>query len=112
MKISLRLSLSLLLTSLCAFAGTVSPDFKVTNPSTPVRVVVQFDKSPALTLLAAMGTSGAQIQKKFKALPKTMTFTVPAGMVPLLSKLPGVRYISPDRSIKKKLDITAATTGA
>ena len=63
-------------------------------------------------MLSKLGVSGAQMQKAFKALPKAMTFTVPAGAAPLIAKIPGVTYITPDRPMQKKLDLTRATTGA
>src|SRR4051794_4133917 len=108
----LRIVSSLMIATGCALAGSVSADFKVTNPSTPVRVLVQFDSAPAVALMTQLGWSGAVAQKKFKHLPKTMTFTVPAGAVKFIAGIPGVKYITPDRTIKKRMDLTASTVGS
>jgi hypothetical protein len=52
MKTLLRLTLPLLIAA-SAFAGSVSPDFKVTNPATPVRVMIQLATPPSLSNLSA-----------------------------------------------------------
>src|SRR5437763_1374263 len=54
----LRLTLSVMITSMGAFAGSVSLDLKALNPSTPVRVVIQFIGTPSTGALAAIKADG------------------------------------------------------
>src|SRR5215471_17597203 len=111
MKTLLRLTLPLFV-AVYAFAGSVSPDFKVTNPGTPVRVMIQLTNPPSLANFSTLQGGGASVQKKFNHFPKTLVLTVPSGLVPVLAKLPFVKYISPVRTVQRHLDLTRATVGA
>src|SRR6516165_4458463 len=111
MKTLLRLSLPLLIAAY-AFAGTVSPDFKAGNPATPVRVMIQLVTPPSLGNLSTLQGGGASLQKQFRHFPQTIVVTVPGGLVPMLAKLPFVKYITPVRSVKRHLELTRASVGA
>src|SRR5450756_2490817 len=74
-KFKLALALSV---AGCAFAGQVSPDFRVTNPATKVDVVVQFSGTPTAALFGLLGGNGATTKKQFSKIPKVQVITVPA----------------------------------
>jgi serine protease AprX len=112
MKNSLRLTLSLLVTTLGAFAGSVSPDLRALNPSTSVRVLIQFNSPPSADTEKAVKGGGATLNTKFKHFLKLGVYTMKAGQVNGIAHNPAVKYISLDRTVQKHLDLTAATVGA
>src|SRR5947209_4319070 len=112
MKRPLKLILSLVLWTSLALAGSVSKDFQVTNPMTPVKVLVQLKNPATIPALNVLKMNGGTIQKQFSHFPKTIVITIPAGMVKYLAATPFVQYISPVRTIKKHMDLTTATVGA
>src|SRR5205823_587300 len=70
MRHPLQLTFSVLLASACAFAGSLSNDFKGTNPDTPINVLVRFDVPPTAATLAQLNAKGAKIKKLFKHMTK------------------------------------------
>src|SRR5579872_4225315 len=112
MKRSLQLILTLYLLGSAAYAGKVSPDFRVNNPQSLVTVIVQFTTPPTPSTLGFLNGKGAAKQKVFKQFPTTMVLTVPQFRVAEIAEIPTVKYVSPDRPVVKHLDITAATVGS
>src|SRR5579864_4039727 len=110
MKSVTRLILLLAWASL-AFAHKVAPDLKDANPGTLVTVVIQFDSVPDNATLKAIGLKGGANKKSFREF-KGGVFTVPASALADIANLPHVTYISPDRALKAKLDLSTATVGA
>jgi len=112
MKRTLQLITMIGLLGVCSFAGTVAPDFKVTNPFAPVNVIVVFDSAPTAALANALAGNGASIKKQYRHVSKVQVFTVPQIMVPVIAKIPGVKHITPDRTVVKHMDITDVTVGS
>src|ERR1035437_8036659 len=54
----------------CAFAGQVSPDFRVTNPAAKVDVVVQFSGTPTAALFGLWSGNGPPTTKQFPKMPQ------------------------------------------
>src|SRR4051812_7858747 len=112
MKKPLRLSFCMLLATAAAFAGSVSSDLKGMNSGSGVRVLVRFSSPPSAALLNQIAGNGAALHKQFKHMPKTAVFNGSVGAMKKIATLPGVVYVTPDRQLKRKLDLTAATVGA
>jgi serine protease AprX len=81
------------------------------SPTTPVKVMIQFSSTPNSGILQAINTQGGAQNKSFSQF-KGGVFTLPANLVPVIAKLPGIKYVSVDRPIHRQLDITTATVGA
>ena len=75
----LRLTFSLIIGSACAFAGSLSPDLKALPPSTPVRVLIQFNGTPSTGTLNAIKADGGVQYRKFKHFQKLQGYTMTAG---------------------------------
>src|SRR5438094_1796617 len=110
-KLTLQLALVLSVAGY-ANAGTISPDFKITNSGEKVAVMVQFTSPPTTSTLNSLAAHGSVIKKQYAHVPKVLVITVPAVMVPLIASIPGVKYVSPNRTVRRHLDLTAATVGA
>src|ERR1039457_1560544 len=118
MKNTLRI-FTLFLSASLAFAGSgsksaasvLSPDLQNLAPNTKVTVLIQFSSKPSQGMLSIIAGQGATTNRQFRHVP-FVTVTVPAKVLPVLAKLPFVKYISPDRQVKRHLDITTATVGA
>jgi len=63
-------------------------------------------------MLSLLQGNGAASLKQYQNISKVQVFTVPALMVPIIAKLPGVKYVSPDRPVVRHLDLTTATVGS
>src|SRR5579883_683614 len=111
MKKLLQLT-SLALLATCAFAGTVSPDFQVTNPLAPVKVIIQLNTPPTPVNLSVMQSGGATITRQYRHFPMLVELTLPAGLVKPIAALPFVKYVTPVRTVTRHLDLTAATVGS
>src|SRR4051812_49739784 len=96
----LRLTLSLLIATAWAFAGSVSSDLKALPPSTPVRVLIQFTETPSTGTLKSLRANGAVLGRKFKHFEKLQLHTITAGAANGIAHMPGIRYISLDRTVK------------
>ena len=96
----------------CAVAGQVSKDFYSNNSANSVTLVVQFSSPPTTDLLRLLSAKGATTKKKFKHLPKLLVIDVPKGSVSAIAQLPGVKRLSPDRTVASHLDLTAGTVGS
>jgi len=72
-----------------------------THPLRSVRVIAQTTTPDALKLVKGLADSvpGVQIGEQFNVLPAFVA-TLPQASVPLLAKLPTVRYISPDGGVQ------------
>ena len=86
-----------------ANSASASAGLKTTSSPTTVTVLVQFSSVPTTALASSLGSSGAVLQKQFKHFPKVQVLTVPVAMVPIIAKLPGVKYVSPDRPVVRHL---------
>jgi len=118
MKNTLRI-FTLFVSASLAFAGSgsksavsaLSPDLQNLAPNTKVTVLIQFSSKPSQAMLSALIGQGATTKRQFRYMPFVVA-TVPAKVLPVLAKLPFVKYISPDRQVQRHLDITTATVGA
>ena len=95
-----------------AFAGQISSDFHQNASVNMVTVVVQFSSAPTAALFSVLTGNGATLKNKFNHVPKVQVITVPQRLVSLISQIPGVKFVSPDRQVHKHLDLTAATVGS
>lgn len=109
-----RLLLFTLIAVQIAFAGTkLSPDLP-TSGFQLVEVIVQFTGSNQpnnynnnVNLFALNG----QIKTKLPAI-NAVHMTLPAWALPFLQSIPSVKYISPNRTLKRTLDITTQSVNA
>src|SRR3954451_7561729 len=100
-----QLPLALIVTTACASAGSMSPDLKALPPSTPVRVLVQFNGAPSNGVLNAVKADGAVLYRAYKHLDKLKAYTMTAGKAAGLAHRPDILYISLDRTVQKRLDL-------
>src|SRR3954453_21535945 len=104
----------ILLLALLAFAQFASAQNKYSwdlpKSGPAVDVIVRFKLPPTKNDLKLLGPYG-QIKKSLDAINGVHVSLTPA-MIDLLSKLPVIEYITPDRKLKGALDVTTATVGA
>jgi subtilisin family serine protease len=108
----LRLTFSLLFAAAAVFAGSLSPDLQQTHPATTVRVLIQFNGEPSNGVVNAIQAEGATLDRKYKRFVSTQVYTMRAGKAHGLANKHGIKYISLDRPVQKRLELTAATTGS
>src|SRR4051794_20742761 len=101
----LQLTLSLSIASMCAFAGSVSSDLKALPPSTPVRVMIQFNGTPSNGTLNAIKAEGAVQYREYKTFNNLQGYSMTAGKAAGIAHKKEIRYISLDRSVQKHLDL-------
>ena len=92
---------------------TLAPDLisSIVGLVGPVRVIVQFDHAPGLVeLLQVTGLGGKVLGNLVNV--NGLVLELPAALVPVLSLLPGVFYVSPDRNVTPLLDNSAAAVNA
>ena len=108
----LRAIALLLLASTLALATSpkISKDLAAVNPSSTVNVVIQFNTFPGSSDFTQLAKYG-QPNKTFKKLP-VVVIPLKLAMVKLLALLPNIKYMSLDRPLKGKLDLTAAAVNA
>src|SRR5262249_51207662 len=105
-KVSFLLSLSPL-----AFAGPkLSKDLPPATSNTQLDVIVQFYTPPSKNDLKQLGSYG-QVKKNFVSI-NAVQVTVSPSTLAALEANPNIRYISPNRSQQRFLDITTASVGA
>ena len=79
-----------------ALAAKLAPDLKGIDPTTPVDVIVQFDRSTSPTDLTTEGATN----KIDMPLVNAQLVTIAAGNLGNLASHPGVAYVSPNRQVK------------
>src|SRR5579872_6687650 len=72
-----------------------------------VDVIIQFKTSPSNNQFASWGL----LKKQFRGI-NAIAISVPANQIPVIAKLPFVKFISPDRQLKGKLDLSTAAVNA
>jgi len=75
-----------------------------------VDVIIRFKAPPSSNDLKNLGPFG-QIKKTLNLI-NAVHISVPPQLIPLIAKLPGIAYISPNRPMKGSLDITTQTVNA
>ncbi len=96
-----------------AVAGTskISPDLQSVDPSSNVRVIVQYNQAPpasSMTLAALL----QGVVSDVLSLVNAVAYTVPASGLASLANDPTVVSISPDRTVAGQLDDSAAAVNA
>src|SRR5690349_8972766 len=108
MKISIQ-AMVLAAAASIAFAGPkVSPDMPPGSSNAPMDVIIQFKTPPTKEQLKQIGPYG-HIKKQFTAITAIHTTLTPSVANSLLSNPvvgPNIVYISPNRPLKRSLDIT------
>ena len=92
---------------------TLAPDLisSVNGLLGPVRVIVQFNRAPGIfDLLQVLGVGGKVVANLTTI--NGLVVEVPAVAVPVLSLLPGVFYVSPDRNVRSLIDNSTAAVNA
>jgi serine protease AprX len=89
----------------------VSQDLNNAGPNAMVTVIVQFDSQPDKNGDDDIDKKGAKLTKKFKNF-KGGVYYMPASALGALANTPGVKYISPNRPLRSRLDVTSAAMGA
>ena len=104
MKLISTLSLILLASSFALFsAPKVAPDLEGLKPGTKVDVIIQF-VNPAMEKSDNAAAKGGAQKIADLSLIGASVYSVPANALKGLSNNPNVRYISPDRAVKPRLD--------
>jgi len=103
----------LILSASFAFAQRpkISPDLGGINPKSKVNVIVQFKHVPTEAHHRKVRNLGGALMRRLD-LVKGAMYTVPASMLATLANDPEVAYISRDRKLHGKLDLTAAAVNA
>src|SRR5579884_3562633 len=105
-------ALSLLLAAASwAAPKKVSPDLKNLEQMPSVNVIVQWKSSPDDNKHRKVIELGGVLQK-VHSLINASAYTVPGSVINLLASDPDVAYITPDRPLEAKLDLTAAAVNA
>ncbi|HEY6292279.1 MAG TPA: S8 family serine peptidase [Terriglobia bacterium] len=93
--------------------ATLSPDLASVASSSSPNVIVRFKNTPTAAdfqrILAL--SQGGVLRKKFHSV-KGGAYTVPAAALALIAADSGVAYVSRDREVRGKLDLTAAAINA
>ena len=114
MKISIQ-AMVLAAAASIAFAGPkVSPDMPPGSSNAPMDVIIQFKTPPTKEQLKQIGPYG-HIKKQFTAITAIHTTLTPSVANSLLSNPvvgPNIVYISPNRPLKRSLDITTQSVNA
>ena len=100
----------------------LSPDLQSVDPSSNVRVIVQYGPAPQnVSLLGAVLNAVAPLTNILKLggvvtllsdILNAVVCTLPASGLEALANDPSVTYISPDRTLTARLDYTAAAVNA
>ncbi len=103
----------LLMTASVAFARNpkFGRDLDGVDPRSVVDVIVQFDHVPAQADHLWVRGQGGALRMPYRRV-KAGFYRVPASSLKQLANNPHVTFISPDRPVKGKLDVTAATVNA
>jgi serine protease AprX len=110
MKPIIRIALFLAIAAV-SFAGKIAPDLKHVAPNAIITVIVQFDNTPDQKTDDDLAANGAKPQKKFKQF-KGGVYSVSASALDALANTPHVTYISPDRALRSRMDVTVPAVGA
>jgi serine protease AprX len=89
----------------------LSAEMTIADALTPVRVVVQWNSAADDTKDRKVLSRGGTVHYRFKSLPAGV-YTLTGAAVRDLANDPDVSYISPDRAVSPKLDLTAAAVNA
>ena len=68
-----------------------------------VEVVIQFDNNLFKDFDKALKGAGVNLKTKFKHID-AITINVPKSMISFISKMPGVKYVTPNRSLRGSLE--------
>jgi serine protease AprX len=103
----------LLLTASFAFARNpkLGRDLDGIDPNSNVDVIIQFQHFPTEAHHQMVRDHGGALKAPFRSI-KGAVYTVPASALEGLANNPEVVYISPDRSLHGKLDLTADAVNA
>ena len=111
----LRLLSLLFLSSMLSFGqvSKIAPDLLslLKGLTKPVNVVIQYNSAPGLLNLTQLLTLGGTINAQYSLIP-AIAVKLPAAVVPVLSLLPEIAYISPDRALESTVDPDINTASA
>ena len=112
MKSLLRIAV-LLLAGSFAFAQSpkIAPDLAGLNPKSKAKVIIQYRHAPADADHRDVVNRGGSFTRHLHLINGDV-YTLPASALAALANNPRVAYISPDRKISGKLDLTTATVNA
>ncbi len=88
----------------------IAPDFGDPDPFTNVRVIIQWKNEPSTEHHKVLNRGGF-LHASHQSI-KAGTYSIPAWQLTELANDPDVKYISPDRPVKARLDYTAAAINA
>jgi serine protease AprX len=89
----------------------ISPDATATDSLAQVRVLVQWNTAIGDQTSALISSVGGKVVSEFKSVRQGV-YLMSGSAAQTLSQDPSVKFISPDRKVKKKLATTAATINA
>src|SRR5438045_3452623 len=97
-----------------AAPGKVAPDISQSNPYALVDVIVQFQSPSGISNFGANVSSVSVMGQVFKQYTKIqgVQMKLPAGSIAILKQLPFIKYISPNRKAKARLDISTSAVNA
>ena len=104
------LTLALLIGSSLGFAASkISPDLPKSGP--PIEVIIQFKPMPGWNNSQVVGAFGGQVKHSLTTI-NAIHATLPPAVLPLVASLPIVSYISPNRTMKRHVDISTQAVNA
>jgi len=103
----------LLLTASYAFGQhpKLGRDFKRVDPRSTVNVIIQYDRVPVEGDHQKVRGLGGVLKRRYRNV-RAGFYTVPASALTRLANNPHVAFITPDRPVRGKLDLTTATVNA
>ena len=107
----IRLAMGIVLAATAFGASNMSRDLQ--NVTKTIDVLIQFNVNPpSAAAIASVTKGGGTLKKQFKNITGTAVYTLPAAVIPALATNTNVKYASPDRQLKGKLEFAEPTTGA
>ena len=91
-------------------SGRISSDLLAGAPVASVDAIVQFRRAPLAADIADISAKGGRLKRSFRHVPAGL-FTLPVQALKGIAAHPQVLYISPDRTVRGKLEFAVPAVG-